>query len=500
VFLAAIAAAAALILSGCSSPAPSTPKATTLTLGSAFDLTTFDTANIVGSAQAVYWKAVYDSLLAQDASGKIIPGAATSWSYNSDNTLLTLKMRQGMKFSDGTPVTAEDAVKNIQYLQTKKGSNGRGLNNVDSVTSSGSSVMLHLIVPDPTLLQFLASGSGVLANPKAFSNPDFAFDPEGSGPYKLDVSKTSKGSQYTYVRNPYYWNKKAYPYDTVVIKPLIDITARLNALRSGQVDAAPLDPRTVAEAKRIGLDIHSYELNWDGLIILDRAGKVVPALGDVRVRQAINMAFDRNQMVKQVLQGYGEVTDQAYIKGNPLRQNGPMKYGYDVKKAKQLMAAAGYADGFDITMPSLPDPDLQQFDAIVQQNLGAIGIRVKYEPLTADSYIPKLISGAYPMFFFRLESQGGWYDIRLALLPQANWNGLHSTDPTLTPLIETARTAPSQEAAHATYQKIGKFVRDQAWFAPLWFNKLILASDKKVDVTPRAGYDVPFIQDYKPAQ
>jgi peptide/nickel transport system substrate-binding protein len=209
------------------------------------------------------------------------------------------------------------------------------------------------------------------------------------------------------------------------------------------------------------------------------------------------MAFDRDQMVKQLVLGYGVPTDQPFIEGNLAHQAGPPKYGYDLVGAKRLMAEAGYANGFAITMPSLPD--LQDFDAVVQQDLAEIGIRVTYQPLPADSYIPTLIAGKYPMFFFRLESQSAWYDIRLALLPQANWNGLHSADPKLTALIETARTAPTAEAAGGTYQEIGKFVRDEAWFAPLWFNKLVLATDKETSATPRAGFDVPFIQDYKPA-
>ncbi len=102
---------------------------------------------------------------------------------------------------------------------------------------SPTELNLKLKAPDPGLIDYLASVGGVMASPKSLKSPTVATTPVGSGPYVLDKAGTVAGSTYTYKRNQAYWNAAAFPYDKVVIKPMNDLTARLNALKAGQVNA-----------------------------------------------------------------------------------------------------------------------------------------------------------------------------------------------------------------------------------------------------------------------
>lgn len=485
-------------LAGCSTNNGSDGSAgSTLTISNSRVFGSWDTAQLSGSESAVYWEAVYDTLFRQATDGSITPGLATSWSYNANKTVLTVQLREGVKFSDGTPVTPEAVVQNLK--RNIAGSCSKTLAVVKDITSQGSTMVITQSAPNPALMTFLSNTCGAIANPKAFSTKELASTPAGSGPYTLDAKRTQTGSTYTFVKNAGYWNAAAYPYNTVVIKSIPDTTARLNALRSGQLNMAELTPVTAGAAKSAGLNLHTTTFRWTGFFILDRAGTKVPALGDVRVRQAIDMAFDRDTIIKNVLNGYAIPTDQAFIEGNELHQDGPLKYSFNVPEAKRLLAEAGYPNGFSITLPAVPREGIQEFEAIVKDSLGSIGITVTYVPESTSTYQDRYLAGAYPMFFMKFESGTAWYDINQSLLPGSNWNGLHSEDPKLSALEQRALNATSDEAAHAAYQEIGAYVRDQAWFAPLWWTQQIIATDKNTNVVLRKGLPNPLIEDYSPA-
>src|SRR5690606_40457987 len=113
-------------------------------------------------------------------------------------------------------------------------------------------------------------------------------------------------------RNADYWNAEAFPFARVTITPISDGVARLNALKSGQIDAGMSEARAVADAEANGLTVNRIDVDWFGLIIADREGKITPALADVRVRKALNMAFDAKSILEFVELGYGRLSDQIF--------------------------------------------------------------------------------------------------------------------------------------------------------------------------------------------
>jgi peptide/nickel transport system substrate-binding protein len=305
------------------------------------------------------------------------------------------------------------------------------------------------------------------------------------------------GSQYVYERNEDYWNLDAFPYDEIVVKPIADQTARLNALKSGQADVATLTPTSVAEAESSGLTVSRYATDWQGLFINDREGTVVPALADVRVRQAINYVFDKELILKNLQRGEGEVSSQTF---NELSQafvpELDAAYEFDVKKAQKLMDEAGYSDGFTVTMPDLAQ--FPQVAPIIEQQLGQIGITVTFEKVAADAAISEVLSGKYPMFFFSLGSQSAWQDLRKFAFPTSPWNTAKVDDPEMVALLSEAQLATGDDQDTAM-QSVNERLVSEAWFAPWFRANTILATSASVDATPQAWNVVPWIRNFAPA-
>ena len=242
----AVATTAVLVLSGCSGGARGRngggDKEQTLTIAAPFDVASFDIAQLDTGTQVQYWQAVYDTLLRVDPDGTLTPNMATEYSYNDDNTVLTVKLRKGITFSDGTKFTGDVVKANVEYLKQGTGVAVYMVQNVAEVAVVDDlTVEFHLSAPDPAFTYYFGLVAGAMASPEAFGTESIATTPVGSGPYLLDSKATIRGSEYTFVRNPDYWNAKAYPYDKYVVKPMQDVTARLNAIKSGQANATDID-------------------------------------------------------------------------------------------------------------------------------------------------------------------------------------------------------------------------------------------------------------------
>jgi peptide/nickel transport system substrate-binding protein len=311
---AAALAVAALTLAGCSANSEeSGTESSDLVLGQIIALNSFDTAQAEWGNRALYYQAVYDTLLLATADG-IEPFLASDFSYNDDNTVLTLTIRDDVTFTDGTELTADVVKQNLEYFKNGGGPYASDLLNVATIEApDDTTVVLELSAPDPALLTYLSHEAGLMASPAMFGAADAATNPIGSGPYILDTAATVTGTSYVYTRNPDYWNPDLQHYDTVTMRALSDPTAAVNAIKAGEVNAARLaDNNNVDEIEAAGWTILPNELDFQGLLLLDRAGEMNPALADVRVRQALNYAFDREGLLEALQHGYGSVTTQVF--------------------------------------------------------------------------------------------------------------------------------------------------------------------------------------------
>jgi len=500
VVLTAIAVTAALGLAGCTGTSGAAPGGgETLTIGSTVDVQSFDPAQAELGHFLQYYQPVYDSLIRREPDGKLVPMLAKSWTYDASNTHLTLTLRQGVSFSDGTKVNATAVKTNLDRMRSENGPDANTVAQISDVTTEGDSrVVVTLKQPDPSLLTSLATEASFIASPKALRGDSIATVPVGSGPYELDKASTVAGSAYTFVKRKNYWDPSIQHYDKIVVKPITDNTAMLNALVSGQVNVAFLDPKYAAQAKKAGKVDHSNTSDWAGLLIYDRDGKIVPALKDPRVRQAINYALDRKALRDQVAKGFATVTDQVFSPATPAYDKTlEDAYPYDPAKAKSLMAEAGYAKGFTVAMPTIPGLVDPAQTAGISQYLGAIGITVDYQNIAAADFVPSILNGKYAMSTFSLYQGTPWQAANQMITPNADFNPLHATDPTVNDLLSKLQDGDQSEQ-DAAAKALNTYVTQQAWFAPFYRPQNIVYADSGISVQPQAQQSVPSIYNYAP--
>ena len=248
---AAAAAALALALTACTAGASGSGGATsssgasgnssggTLTLGLLVPATTFEAPDMNWANESPYGQAVYDTLLQASPSGAIEPHLATAWSYNAAKTVLTLTLRAGVKFTDGTAFDAGTAAQNLEAFQKGTSANAADLVNMESATAaSPTKLVITLKQPDPAFVVYLTQNAGLQEDPKAFTGSTAKTVPVGSGPYKMDASATVPGSTYVFTANPGYWDKAQQHYAKIVMTVFNTSASLLDAIQGGQVNAA----------------------------------------------------------------------------------------------------------------------------------------------------------------------------------------------------------------------------------------------------------------------
>ncbi|MGH3170101.1 MAG: ABC transporter substrate-binding protein, partial [Trebonia sp.] len=381
-------------------------------------------------------------------------------------------LRKGVRFSDGTAVNAAAVRTWIQHELKVPG--GAGSTYLASLTkidiTSPTQLTLHFGKPTPQL-PFVFSQQlemGEIGSPRAVAAGTLATRTDGAGEYVLDPSQTVTGNYYTFTPNPYYWNPKAIHWKKVVIRYITSPTTTLQAMQSGQVQfAVQQQVSSIAAAKQDGFNITMPLQAFYGLAIDDRTGSIVPALGKVQVRQAINYAINRQALNNAVYDGFAKPNDEPAIPGDDgYVPSLASRYTYDPAKAKQLLAQAGYRQGF--TMHIL-DVKALGFDTLAQAisgELAAVGIKaIPVDASNIGDYFSKLASGKYETSIIGFGGLPGYFLYDLLLGPDATqFNPLK----TQSSVISSAYQAllPLSAAQADTYsQKMVEYAVNQAWFA-----------------------------------
>ncbi|MGE3812372.1 MAG: ABC transporter substrate-binding protein [Candidatus Nanopelagicales bacterium] len=458
-----------------------------------------DPAQANEGSNFMMFQAVYDTLLRRMPDGELVPMLATDWEVAEDGLSVTLTLRDDITFSDGSKFDSSVVKANLDRFEGENGPQAATMSALASVdTPDATTVVLNLEQPDPAIPLYLANVAGLMASAEALKDPmSLATMPVGTGPYTLDAANTSVGVKYTYQRKDDYWGEPL-PFATFVSVLYPDQQAMLNALRSGQINATSFfAPAEGVEAENAGFTYWPAETDYQGLVIFDRAGDKIPALGDVRVRQAINYAIDRELLLKTFILDRGTVTTQIWGTSSAGFDKAlDNRYPYDPAKAKALLAEAGYADGFDIEMPTVPQFDPTMMAAIVQM-LNDVGIRATIKDIPFPEFFPGMRSGEFPLTYMRFFQPSDWQLVTQFIAPDAVWNGFGSEDPTVSTLIEELRFARGDENVGPA-QELNKFIVEDAWFAPFYRTENQTFSDPSIVVVPQAEQAAPSIYNFSP--
>lgn len=446
-----------------------------------------------------YYQAVYDTLLLATPEGEIAPYLATEHVYDEAELVLTLTIREGVTFSDGEALDAEAVALSMNRFKDGTGPDAGYMTYVDTISAKdATTVEVTFTTPDPAFLNYLTRTAGVVMSPAAIENEDLPTNPVGSGPYTLDTAATVTETSYTFAKREDYWNPDVQHYDTIVMRVFQDPTAMLNALRAGEINYAKLaSAESFAEAEGAGWTLNSNELDFQGLLLLDRAGTLVPELGDVRVRQAINHAIDRPAMLEAVALGHGTVTTQVFPASSDAYDGAlDERYPYDVEKAKSLMAEAGYADGFALTMPSSAVLGSTVY-ALVTQALGEIGITVTHED-PGSNFIADMLAPKWAATFMALEQNPDWQLAQFMLTESAVFNPFDYGDETVAGILEEYLAA-DEAGRPALIKELNAHIVEEAWFAPFYRVEGVVATDADTAVTMLPTNTIPNIYDIVPA-
>jgi peptide/nickel transport system substrate-binding protein len=425
-----------------------------------------------------YFNLAYDPLIILQPDGTFKPGLALKWSYAPGNKSFSITLRQGVRFSDGDTLDAAAVKGWLEHALSLPG--GRAttyFSALKSIDVTGP-LALTLNFSSPTPLLELAFSQllemGMIGGPKAVAANSLATDTDGAGPYMLDKASSVTGDHYTYVPNPNYWNKSSVYWKKVVLKTITNPNTTLDALRTGQVQVAVGQPVTsIDSAKSAGLKYVAPLTLLMGLSLNDRSGTIAKPLGDVRIRQAINYAIDRRAVANVIAAGYGRPTAQMAIHGDdsydPALDN---RYPYDVAKAKELLTAAGYPNGFSLAVDAANVVGEDTLGQALAGQLANVGIKVQLD-VKSDVGVYFQSFGKYPVATLAFGRLPAAIDYQILYGPGASlFNPFKSTNAELSRLYEQLIAAPSDQAPSIA-RKMQQIVVEEAWFAPVLASPLV---------------------------
>ncbi|MDN4609833.1 ABC transporter substrate-binding protein [Arthrobacter burdickii] len=457
----------------------------------------------VSAAQRQFFEGLYESLMTLQPDGSAGPGLAEEFSYNADNTVMTLTLRDDVTFTDGSKLDAELVKANLDrrsdpalsaYSAVAKGG-AQEITSVDVV--SPTEVALTFAKPQPGFENNLTSTTGMIVGKDGVTDTaSLAATPDGSGPYTLDPT-TVKGSKYVFVKNEESSEASDFAFDKVVFSVVLDPQARANALVSGQADVAMLTSSTVDFAESKGSGVSQIGGTVNTMISFDKIGKTAPAFAEEKVRQAIQHAINRQALVDALHKGDIPAWNALPKDSAGFTEDLETEFAYDPEKAKSLLAEAGYPDGFEFTIiaSAQTQTDLQA----VQKDLAAVGItmNVKMAASTDEAFAAVATT---PLGYSPLN-----WDNPVGVMYGVVLNGFtnvqKATDEELSAATAELAAAKDDAAAKTAATKLNTRLVESGWMIPL-YEALVNQgyNTKKVAPVEFAGTNAyPLLSSYKPA-
>ncbi len=487
----------------------------TLVFGRGADSVSLDPSIVTDGESLRVTKNIFDTLLDYaDDSMVVEPALAEEWKISDDGLTYTFKLRKGVKFHDGTAFNAQ-AVK-INFDRWKDPANspagvfeyytsqfGEVIKEV--VAQDDHTVVFHLNRTQGPFLQNIAMANFAIASPAALEKygDKFGQNPVGTGPFVFKEWKTEESI--TLEKNKDYW-MKGYPLlDRVIFRSIKDNSARLNALRAGDIDLmdnlAPSDVESVEKDNNLNLIMRpSFNVAYLGFNTENAP------LNDPKVRIAIAHAIDKKGLAETIFNG------KAIPAKNPMPpslwgyNDEIVDYEFNLDKAKQLLAEAGYPNGLELTFHAMPAvrpymPNGPKAAEAMAADLAKIGIKTTILSPEWPVYLEDTKVGNMEMFILGWTGDNGDPDNFIyALLDQDNIGGNNRAryaNQELHDLLIAAQSESDQSKREKMYKEAQVIIhKDQPW-VPLVHADPPLASSKKVKgFVPHPGGSDKLIKTY----
>jgi peptide/nickel transport system substrate-binding protein len=466
-----------------------------------------------GSPEKRIIYAIFEGLAAPDPKSlEPVPALAESWELSPDASVYTFHLRRGVKFHDGTPFDAEAAkfVFDISfdpshpyYDQVGAGVAKARFGTLEKVEALDPYTLrvTHSEPRSDFLLQ-LSDPPAFFTSPtviKQFGMNEIGNHPVGTGPFRF--VEWERGSKIVLERNQSYWGDGPY-LDGLIVRPIPEGNARLTALKSGEVDfiqdvptdSIPLlqaDPDYEVAVGTVGAGLWAFTFNMQE-----------KPFDDKRVRQALNYAINREALVRDLLKGAGTVATQNMPPGRPEYDPATIKgYSYDPARARQLLAEAGYPNGFR-TVWQRPNSVLGPtvLAEFIQSNLKDVGVDVEFQNFEAGAYqvmARSPIPAGVGAFNFRVTADPLNFERRYSAkaVPPAGYNFGVYVNPRVDELFAKVRSSPDPKERSALYKTIDQLVVDDAPVLYVYHHGYTVAYSKRVkDYLPVGAASIAFFK------
>jgi peptide/nickel transport system substrate-binding protein len=453
-----------------------------ITIGLKADPPTLDPSTSTALVDRMVYASLYDKLFDIDPSGKIVPMLVSSYEVSPDGKTYTLKLKEGVKFHDGTDFDAEAVKFNFERnMNGEKSRRKSELKVVDSVTAVDKhTVKIQLKEPFAPLLSILADRSGMMVSPAAVKQygDDFLNHPVGTGPFVF--VEHVKGDHVTLKRNDNYWNGKV-NVDEVTYKVFTNGTAKVQNLRSGMLDI--IDEVPVKEIPAIKGDanlqlVAEPSMGYMGFYLNNSK----PPFDNKYLRQAVERAIDREAVVKVLFNGYALPGRSPFAPGN-------LAYSSDLDKPvkpnpdeiKQLLAKGGKPNGFSFKLNIATSTENEQFGAVIQNMLKPYNINVQLEKLEFGQLIEKGDKGDFEALNLgwsgRQDPDQNFYDFVVTGTPN---NDGRISIPKLDELAAKARVELDEAKRKQMYEEAVKILQEEAGYVYVYHQYNLLAMSKKI--------------------
>ncbi len=450
---------------------------------------TLDPHKTAGTLTFQTLKSIYDTLVEADQKEKIVPALAQSWTISPDSLTWTFKLRAGVLFHNGEPLTAKDVKATFERVKAKETASPKASEfaAISSIAApDDATVVITLARPFAPFLGVLASGwAAILPRSLIDAGHDFAAKPVGTGPFVL--KEFTRDSRIVLVKNTSYWMTNLPKLDQVVMNVIPERAVQVQGLMMGAIDAVEFVDVEDIKILQASADVQVNK-SLSALILVMSINCSNPILSNAKVRQAVTMAIDKQQVL-DVAYGGGVVIGTFMDAGNAYYQDFTKLYPYNPAKAKALLAEAGVlADAsFELVIPSNYDMHVKA-GQMYQEMLSKVGLNVKIKLVDWPTWIKDVYTDAKYDFTVtghtgKLDPDGTLGSYGIAAKRYVRWE-----NPEASALIVKAAGIADVAARKALYSKALEIMASEAPFMYLGTSFVYRAHRKNVSeyrMTPK---------------
>ncbi len=461
----------------------------TLIFGRGGDSVGLDPATVTDGESFKVTKNIFDTLIDYgDQDTEIQPALATEWNASEDGLKYTLKLREGVKFHDDTDFNADAVVYNFErwmngsedkfpYYASMfggfKGDEGHVIKEVKAVDDY--TVEFTLKRPQAPFLKNLAMSPFGIASPDAVEKhgDKFTENPVGTGPFVFKQWK--RNDKVVVEKNESYWMEGYPKLDSVIFKSIPDNSARLNALKTGEVDIADgVNPTDVAQIESDS-NLQVFKRPSMNVGYLGLTSNREP-LNNKKVRQALNHAVDKQAIIDAFYAGQAEPAKNPMPPVIAGYNDDIEAYPYDLDKAKQLLEEAGYPDGFEMELWAMPVPrpympDGQKVAEAIQASFAKIGVKAEIKSYEWATYLEKARNGEADSFLLGWTGDNGDADNFLYVLLDKDTIGSNNytyyENDELHNILVEAQSTVDEAKREELYKKAQEIIHEDAPWIPL---------------------------------